>query len=231
MTTADHDVRAVVFDMDGLMLDTEPIYKVAWQAAAAVLGYAIDDAVYATFVGRPNDDCERELAERFGPGFPFDRFRARWPPLWRAEAATRGIRKMEGLLDLLAWLDSRGIPMAVATSTGAEDAAFTLRSARLESRFRAVVTGDQVTHGKPAPDIYVEAARRLGVAPTRCVALEDSEAGIVSASRAGTLALLITNGTEPSGAARNAAACALPSLIDARDVIRRLVDGKENGRR
>jgi len=71
-------LRAVVFDMDGLMLDTEPIYKIAWQAASAELGYVLDDAAYARFVGRRTEDCERDLVERFGSGFPLDRFRARW---------------------------------------------------------------------------------------------------------------------------------------------------------
>jgi len=93
-----------------------------------------------------------------------------------------------------------------------------------------IVTGDQVVQGKPAPDIYLEAARRLQVAPALCVALEDSEAGILAASRAGMVPLLIPDGAHPSVSATNAAFRVLPSLTGARDVIRDLI-GKENGRR
>ena len=217
-------LRAVVFDMDGLMLDTEPIYKIAWQAASAALGYVLDDATYARFVGRRTEDCERDLVEQFGSGFPLDRFRARWPPLWRAEAAANGIRKKPGLLELLSFLETQNVALGVATSTESDDAAFTLRSAGLDTRFRVIVTGDQVLHGKPAPDIYLEAARRLQTTPAQCVALEDSEAGIVAARRAGMVPLLIPDGVRPSPTAANAAFRILPSLIEAQPLIRSLIE-------
>jgi len=225
-------IRAVVFDMDGLMLDTEPIYKVAWQAASAGLGYDLDDALYATFVGRPNVECERDLLDRFGAGFPLDRFRHDWPPRWRDEAATHGIRKKPGLLDLLAFLETQDVALAVATSTEADDAVFTLGSAGLDGYFPVIVTGDQVARGKPAPDIYREAARRLSVEPAECVALEDSEAGILAASRAGMVALLVPDGS-PSTIAANAASRVLPTLVEARETIQGLLARgiQDSGRR
>ena len=116
------------------------------------------------------------------------------------------------------------VAIAVATSTESDDAAFTLRSAGLDARFRVIVTGDQVAHGKPAPDIYLEAARRLQMAPAQCVALEDSEAGIVAARRAGMVPLLIPDGVPPSPAAANAAFRVLPSLTEAQPLIRSLIE-------
>lgn len=218
------DVRAVIFDMDGLMLDTEPIYKIAWQAASTELGYDLDDALYARFVGRPNVECEQDLVERFGASFPLEQFRARWPPLWKAEAAARGIRKKTGLLQLLEFLDTQDVARAVATSTEADDASFTLRSAGLDARFGVVVTGDEVARGKPAPDIYLEAAKRLQVAPEACIALEDSEAGILAASRAGMVALLVPDDARrPSATAVDAAFRVLPTLVEAHDAIRDLI--------
>jgi len=118
------------------------------------------------------------------------------------------------LLELLEFLERRGIPIAVATSTEAGDAAFTLRSAELDGCFRIVVTGDEVAHGKPAPDIYLEAALRLGIDPAACLALEDSEAGILAASRAGMVALLIPDGATPSATAVRVASRVLQSLAE-----------------
>ena len=217
------EIRAVVFDMDGLMLDTEPIYKRAWQAASAELGCDLHDGFYAQFVGRPNDDCERLLIERFGAALPLDRFRARWRELWDADAAANGIRTKPGLLELLTVLDALSLPFAIATSSEREETAFCLRAARLDGRFPVRVTRDQIDHGKPAPDIYLEAARRLQADPAQCVALEDSEAGIVSASRAGMVALLIPDGAPPSAAAQHTAFRVLPSLADVPAILRDLL--------
>jgi beta-phosphoglucomutase len=216
-------LAAVVLDMDGLMLDTEPLYKVAWQNAASELGYPLDDRSYARLVGRPTVDCESELMAQFGPGFPLDQFRVLWPQRWRAEVAARGIHQKTGLLELLTFLHEQRLPMAVATSSEADYATFSLRHAGLEGRFAIIVTGEQVSHGKPAPDIYLEAARRLNVNPADCVALEDSEAGAFAATRAGMRALLVPDGAPPSDAAVAAAFRVLASLRDARAVIAGLV--------
>ncbi|MEQ1897136.1 MAG: HAD family phosphatase [Vicinamibacterales bacterium] len=212
----------MVFDMDGLMLDTEPLYKLAWQSACAGLGYHLSDALYVGFVGRPTPDCEGRLIEEFGSAFPLEAFRREWPALWRAAATERGIRVKSGLLELLAFLHERSVPIAVATSSEAEFTAFSLRQAGLAGRFATFVTGDQVALGKPAPDIYLRAAEQLGVPPERCVALEDSEAGIVAACAAGMVALLIPDWVPASDVAARAAAYVMPSLVEARNVIAEL---------
>jgi HAD superfamily hydrolase (TIGR01509 family) len=223
-------VDAVVLDMDGLMLDTEPVYKKSWQQASTELGYDLDDGLYATLVGRPTGDCERELLQRFGGEFPLDAFRLRWPELWRAGAEATGIQKKPGLLEFLNLVEHHGLPMAVATSSEAVYTEFSLRQAGLEGRFDAVVTGDQVARGKPNPDIYIEAARRLRIEPSRCVALEDSEAGIVAASSAGMVSLLIPE-RQPSDRASHAAFRVLRSLDEARLLITALItDQASTGR-
>ena len=219
------EIRAVVFDMDGLMLDTEPIYKVAWQAAAAELGYDLDDAFYSQFVGRPNGDCERLLTERFTTAFPLDGFRARWPLLWHSEVEDTGIRQKPGLLELLTFLELQRLPFAIATSSGSEEATFCLRAAGLDGRFSVIVTSDQVANGKPSPDLYLEAARRLQTDPAQCVALEDSEAGILAASRAGMVPVLVPDMTPPSDVAVRASFRVLGSLTEAQPLIRDLIVG------
>ena len=215
-----NDVDAVVFDMDGLMLDTEHLYKSAWQRAASSLGYMLDDAFYYTLVGRTNDAGEAVLAERFAPDFPLAAFRQRWEELWRAEVESEGIPRKPGLGELLDCLNERKTSVAVATSSDRQYADFSMKAAGLDlASFAQVVTGEQVANGKPAPDIYIEAARRLGIPPARCLALEDSDAGILSASAAGMIAVMVPDLKPPSLAARQAAFKVLKSLGDVAELL------------
>lgn len=212
-------VAAVVFDMDGLMLDTEILYQRAWQQAAIDLGYDYDDAFYLqTCVGRTVETCEAALTERF-PDFPLPAFRARWQGLWRQEVEQRGIPLKPGLLELLAFLDRQRIPFAVATSSDRAYTTFTLAAAGLQDRFGCIITGDQISNGKPAPDIYLEAARRLGASPPVCVALEDSDAGAQAAAAAGMTVLLIPDLKPPAPLAIQSAYSVLASLHEALDLL------------
>ena len=215
-------VAAVIFDMDGLMVDTEPLYQTAWQQAASELGYELGDELYATFVGRPTDACEALLVAQLGLSFPLDRFRERWPALWRDEVHRVGVQPKPGLWDVLAFVEAQRLPAAVATSSEAEFADATLREAGLMHRFAAIVSRDQVERGKPEPDIYLEAARRLGVTPADCVAFEDSEAGICAVQRAGMIGILVPEG-QPSPAAARAASRVVATLHEAREVLASLL--------
>jgi beta-phosphoglucomutase-like phosphatase (HAD superfamily) len=216
-------VQAVVLDMDGLMIDTESIYKRAWQNAAAEFGYILDDDFYRTLIGQPNPACEAAVLERFGLNFPLAEFRVRWSELWQADVENSGIPTKTGLAELLSFLDEHRLPSAIATSSDREYATFSLRMAGLEGRFSEIVTGDQVVNGKPAPDIYLESARRLGVLPQRCVAVEDSEAGVLAASDAGMITLMVPDLIAPSAKAQSAAFSVLVSLLEVRDQIASLI--------
>ena len=215
-------VAAIILDMDGLMVDTEPLYKIAWQAAAREVGFDLDDRLYAMIVGRTMAGCERVLSEQFGPTFPVERVRERRPILWREEVERSGVKPKPGLLELLALADTYGLRTAVATSTNAETAAFTLGRSGLAGRISTLVTGDQIAHSKPAPDIYLEAARRLGVEPAACIAIEDSEAGVLSISNAGMRGILVPH-WPPSDLARDTAWRTVDSLHDACDLIAALL--------
>jgi beta-phosphoglucomutase len=209
------DVQAVILDMDGLMIDTESIYKRAWQKAAADLGFPLDDAFYFTLIGQPNPACEAIIMKHYGNEFPLPAFRHRWPELWQIDVEAHGIPAKPGLHELLTFLDENGIPYAVATSSDQEYTSLSLRAAGLDGKFRQIITGDQIRRGKPAPDIYLESARRLGVLPEHCVAVEDSDAGIIAARSAGIIPVMVPDLKSPSPEARAAAFVVVPSLLEA----------------
>ena len=205
------------------MLDTESIYKQAWQKAAAECGYTLDDDFYLTLVGQPNPACEAALLNRFGSAFPMADFRAHWSCLWRAEVETSGIPTKAGLSELLTFLREHELHVAVATSSDRDYASLSLRAAGVEMLFDQIVTGDQVARGKPSPDIYLESARRLGVAPDLCIAIEDSDAGVLAASAAGMTTVMVPDLKAPSPEARDTAYCVVASLVEAREEIASLM--------
>ena len=221
-------ITALVFDMDGLMLDPEPIYRASWQRTAAELGWEITDEGYEIFLGRRTEDAEAELARRFGPTFPIDRFHERWPGLWHKIAA-EGLVVKPGTHALLDLAEAHGLPLALATSTARPLALRTLGYGKLSAdRFQVVVTGDEIAHGKPAPDIYLEAARRLSVPPERCAAFEDSDAGTLSASRAGMTTFQVPDMKAPSPEARAAAYRVVRTLEEIPALLVPLIERRES---
>jgi HAD superfamily hydrolase (TIGR01509 family) len=200
--------------MDGLMLDTEPLYRKAWKQAAAECGFLLSDEIYARLVGRRQRDSEAELVAAFGGGFDLETFRG-WRDQFEAQVFGAGpLPKKPGLDALLDLLEARRIPKAVATSTKRQRAENQLRALGLLSRFGAIVGGDEVATGKPAPDIYLLAAQRLGVEPAHCVVLEDAEAGIVAATRAGMQAYLVPDLNTPPLEPVSCATAKFDSLSD-----------------
>lgn len=177
--------RAAVFDMDGLLLDSERIALRAWAIAARRLDLPFDDSLALAMIGRNTDDCRRLLRAHYPGDYPLDALFAGCRAVYDEITAREGVPIKRGAHALLDWLAMRRWPCAVATSTRRERAHAQLARAGLFVRFQALVGGDEVARGKPEPDIYREAAARLGIAPSACVAFEDSEPGVRAALAAG----------------------------------------------
>jgi HAD superfamily hydrolase (TIGR01509 family) len=151
-----------------------------------------------------------------GDDYPVEKLLDAWHGAYAAIIDREGIALKPGLLDLLAWLDAEGIPKAVATSTRKLRAHDKLERTDLAGRFAAIVCGDEVPRGKPAPDIYLEAALRLGIAASECVALEDSEPGFTAALAAGMMVIMVPDLGTPSAALLARAPLVLASLAEVR---------------
>jgi HAD superfamily hydrolase (TIGR01509 family) len=194
-------VTAVVFDCDGTLVDSEPLARSAWERALAPYGYAVTDADVEAGVGLPYGRVHAYFAERATLP-PADEFWSEFSGELFA-LIDSGLVTFEDALQAIRDLQSRGIPVAVASSSPRERLRRTLARAGLDGAFDVTVAGDEVAHGKPAPDMFLAAAERLGVPPAACVAVEDSPPGVAAAVAAGmaTLAVCRVPGTEASLAA------------------------------
>ena len=209
---------AVLFDMDGLMIESERALLQCWREASQELGLKVEDAFWLSFVGLSDRACQALLRERFGDE---DTLRALLHGLQvRYDAHVEaGLPLKEGVLELLALLEERGIPRAVVTSTRRERALQKLTSTGLLPHFHDVVAGNEVKHTKPAPDIYLLAAQRLGVAPSLCVVLEDSVPGVRAALAAGMTPIQVPDLVVPDDAVRALGHRIVDSLVHARALI------------
>ena len=181
--------QAVIFDMDGLLLDSEVIYGRVWEQAAVELGYSSSLSDYLDYVGRRAEDCDSDLQACYGTEFPISLFWQRQVHLYNEHRQKYGVPLKPGAEELLDFLRSCHIPAAVATSTHREEALLGLGD--LASLFDVIVTGDEVSNGKPNPEIFLLAAQRLNTAPTSCLVLEDAEAGVRAANAASMPVIIV----------------------------------------
>ena len=203
--------EAVVFDLDGLMIDTERLDWQGSKAAGAALGIDVDDDFLRQTIGRRLVDVEPEFERRFGHAVRWRTFAAEIQS-WREDYIARhGVPWKTGVAELLDHLDLRGIPRALATSTVREEAM--ARMGLLFPRMHTAAFGDDVANGKPAPDIYLLAVERLGVPADRCLALEDSLPGVEAAERAGLTVIMVPDLVPAHGGIRYVCG----SLLSVRD--------------
>ncbi len=216
-------LAAVLFDMDGLMIDTEPLSKRAWQKAMSECGYTMPHDLYVTVIGRTVPSALATFQEAFGPEAPIDLIYKRKQQYMEEIMEREGIAVKLGLFELLDWLDGQHIPRAVASSTNRVLLTYKLKLAGLSERFEVIASGDEVQHGKPAPDIFKLAAERLSVSPANCVVLEDSEAGIKAAHAAGMLPLMVPDMIPASDECRQLTPYVLESLYKAKELLETFV--------
>ncbi|NLL36883.1 MAG: HAD family phosphatase [Fretibacterium sp.] len=191
-------IDAVIFDMDGVMFDTETLNMRAWMEAGTLHGYVVTEEMVHAHIGA-NVQFTRNLMEKhFGPEFDFDAVRADRIRIAFEDIKENGMPVKPGLVELLDWLRGRGFRTAMATSSERRFVDFYLERSGIRHPFDVIVTGDMVTRSKPEPDIFLKAAEELRTEPVRCMVLEDSYNGIRAARAAGTVPVMIPDLLPPT---------------------------------
>jgi len=211
-------IRAVVFDMDGLIVDSEVLIRDLMIKLAPAYGGALPEAVFQQMVGLPSAESDRLARAHFGPAFPLEAFYADVDRRIHA-ACEAGLDLKAGAVELLDHLDARAVPRAIATSSSHAAVRRTLGPSGVLPRFHAVVAAGDYPRGKPSPDPFLMAAERLGVAPADCLALEDSHNGVRAAQAAGMMTVMVPDLLAPTPEMRALCVAVMETLHEVRHAL------------
>jgi HAD superfamily hydrolase (TIGR01509 family) len=207
--------KAVVFDLDGTLIDSEALVREAYFKTCSQFGVAMSEAQFLSLIGLNRDDNDVRLRGFFGADFPLEDFHA----ANRALLLDRTAPLKPGADELMDELDAIGAPFALATSSGAAWVERHFKAYRLERRFKAVITRQDCDNGKPHPEPYIKASAALRARPADVLALEDSHAGVASAHGAGCMTIMIPDLMAPNEEMRAKALYVLASLHEVRALL------------
>lgn len=204
----------MLFDMDGLVLDTEKLYTRFWMEACHFYGFPMTREQALQMRAANSKLSEANLHEFFGPGADYRAIRAKRIELMDAHIAANGVEPKPGIFELLDVLQGKGISRAITSSAPMDRIRSHLEPLGLYERFDRICSGYDVPHGKPAPDIYLKGAAALDLKPEECLALEDAPLGIEAAFRAGCIPVMIPDQDQPDKQTEEMLFAKADSLID-----------------
>lgn len=190
-------IKAVIFDLDGTVIDTEKLLVKYWCMAANEFGFPMEREHALQLRSLARKYAEPLLKEWFGENCDYMTVRNRRMELMTAHIIENGLDVKAGIKELLVWLGENGYKRAVATATDLTRAGKYLTDVGLYDYFDCIISAHQVENGKPKPDVYIYAVNQLGLTPDECIAVEDSPNGVISASDAGCKTIMVPDLTEP----------------------------------
>lgn len=190
-------MNSVIFDMDGVLFDTERLCLESWLAVSGRQGIRDMAEFFPRCIGRNGTDTRALVLEHYGADFPYERFRREASAEFHRLVEQNGLPVKKGVPEILNYLKQEKWAVGLASSSGYESVTAHLKRAGLSEFFSVTVTGDMVEHSKPEPDIYLMACDRLGRQPSECYAIEDSPNGIRAAFRAGMKPIMVPDLVAP----------------------------------
>ena len=215
-------IKYAVFDMDGTLLDTEKIFRSTWLDTSKKWGMDDADTFYGEICGRNTYKIREIFFEHYGDKYDFEKFFLERNTLFIDIIKRDGVPVKEGCFELLEYLREQGIPCALATSTPMKLVEHNMSVTGIGKYMSAIVTGDMVENGKPAPDIFIEAGKRIGAEPCECMVLEDSFNGLRGARAAGMIPIMIIDGMRPDDEIKSITRAQCESLYEVLDTVKKI---------
>lgn len=213
------NIKAFIFDMDGLILDTERIAFRSYKEALKEYGYDFTEAFFLTLVGT-NVKLTKELClNRYGSWFPFDLLHENHNKITDEYIKENGVPLKEGVNELIDYLKENDYKIALATSSDREKAEYLLELVKIKDKFDYIICGNDIVNSKPNPEIFLKVAESLKVEPKECVVIEDSKAGVQAAVNAGMKAINVPDMKKPDSEVKSMAFKIFNSLLDVKEYI------------
>lgn len=213
-------VQAVIFDMDGLMIDSERMRGDFRKQIRHEMGIPERPELWELTMGMGNEQANEIYSQYYGKDYPTEEIRRRSWLMWEKYQAEKGVPVKPGLFPLLDTLKRNGIHTAVATSTDRESALPTLEQAGIAVRMEQMIFGDMVEHSKPYPDIFLKAAELLKLPAKGCLALEDSPNGVKAAYNAGMKVIMVPDLVQPNLEIRSLLYACVESLANVAQLLK-----------
>lgn len=220
-------LKAVIFDVDGTLLDTERIYMRAWKEAGKFLGYEVTDELLLKTRAVNVKEAAKIFEDYIGNGFSYSKCRVERVRIAEEIIDRESPILKPGVETILNYLKDHQVKLAVASSTDRDKTIEHLAESEIADRFEVIVGGDMVEKGKPHPDIFLKTAELLGVAPQECMVVEDSPAGIKAAYAANMIPVMVPDCVQPTEEMKEMAYAVKDSLEALVDLIARLLENGE----